>query len=458
MLNFTSGSHAQRILSIEEQREDFNQFREELVKRNRGLFLFLDEQDFNQLFDHFYEQIDRERTEIEFYELLKETIVPIQERHLSIKGFHKSSETSKKFEKGEYKVIPLAIRFENDSTAHIIRNISKDSTIQLPSQLLSINNLPVSKIHDSISNYIIQDKGVNTWKNWEMSRTFPLQYFIHVDTTSTFKLTWKDSLNNEQISEVYGVSTKFYTDSVERHSKELLKISDFKPGFRTHFYDSLSTAYLKLSTFSKRKLKTGEDKFLFKQTVKNFFSGVEEKGHKNVIIDLRNNTGGKVDYVKFLLAFVQENEEKIPIYYSERERKYWCGLSKRVETTKKQKSDHFDGELYILTNGGSYSASVMFTNFAKQLADATIVGEEAGGRFDGTSAGRFKRLKLDHSKIVTIIPEAIYDYYINNDVLDSLEPDIKVEAKIEDYFSYDHDHQLNTLLKIIELKQGEHKH
>lgn len=441
---------AQTTLQPAQMQEDFSQLTQELVERNRGLYKFYSKDDFEKRVQDFTNKLKVPKSELEFYEIIRQFIVPINERHLSVAGFGKKSTIPDFFQDEEFKILPLALRFFNDSTAYIIRNVSKDSTIQLPSQIVAINHKPISEIRNEIAQYIPKDNGTYTWKNWEISQSFPVNYFFHIDTTSNFLIEWKDSLNQIQKSNLKAVSTKFYRDSIKQQSLQILGTEAFIPSLRTDYYPKISTGYLKIGTFSNQTVSDNKGGFItYKEIVKRFFRTVNEHKFNNIIIDLRNNTGGKVNYVNYLLSFIVKNNSEKEIYYTVRDRKYWWGENAYVADIEPRKNYHFNGHVYILTNGGSYSASVMVTTFAKALANATIVGKEAGGRFNGTTAGRFKTIELKNSHILVRIPEASFTYFVLDYNITNITPDIPVQAKAQDFMSYEKDHQLQVLLGII---------
>ncbi|HLI93089.1 MAG TPA: S41 family peptidase, partial [Puia sp.] len=48
--------------------------------------------------------------------------------------------------------------------------------------------------------------------------------------------------------------------------------------------------------------------------------------------------------------------------------------------------DHFDGHIYILTGGYSFSATCLFAGALKGQSNVTLVGEETGGGYYGNTA------------------------------------------------------------------------
>ena len=69
--------------------------------------------------------------------------------------------------------------------------------------------------------------------------------------------------------------------------------------------------------------------------------------------------------------------------------------------TKPEKKDEnaFGGKLYVMINGGSFSASSIISSNLKGSKRATFVGEETGGAYNGCVAGQMPMIKLPYSKI-----------------------------------------------------------
>lgn len=62
-------------------------------------------------------------------------------------------------------------------------------------------------------------------------------------------------------------------------------------------------------------------------------------------------------------------------------------------------SNHFSGKIYVLINGGSFSASCLLSSTLKANKNVTFVGEETGGAFNGTVAGIMPVVNLPNSKL-----------------------------------------------------------
>lgn len=439
-----------QTLTPAQQIEDFEQFNHLLKKQNLGLNFYITKEDFEERKQKFQQKFSKTRSEIEYYRLLKKYILPVQENHLSVRGFGKKSKILEEVKDGKRKFLPLYISVLNDSTAHIVSNLSQDSTIQIPSQLMSINGVSFANLRDSIHQYLMQDKGAPNFKDFYLEKDFETHYHLLVDSTSTFRVIWQDSLSVFQESELQGISRKKYNDSLIKQAKHRFGVKEFLPSYKTSYYPEIQTGYLDINTFSKKSDEYKGKLIEFRPIVKRFFRTIQENQFQNVIIDLRGNTGGRVNRVKYLLSYLID--EKQHLYTKQYKASFSKAIKLEENYSKRQKKDSFKGQVYVLTDGGSYSASVMTTMFLKQFANAFIVGETAGGRFDGTTAGSFTIKTLKNSNIIVRIPESIFIYQ-NPKEITSLAPDISLKSSVDDYFNYSKDHILEQLLLHIQLKQ-----
>jgi C-terminal processing protease CtpA/Prc len=66
---------------------------------------------------------------------------------------------------------------------------------------------------------------------------------------------------------------------------------------------------------------------------------------------------------------------------------------------KEPNPNNFKGKIYVLINGGSFSASCLLSSALKANKEVTFVGEETGGDFNGTVAGFMPQLTLPNSHI-----------------------------------------------------------
>ena len=64
----------------------------------------------------------------------------------------------------------------------------------------------------------------------------------------------------------------------------------------------------------------------------------------------------------------------------------------------------FDGKIFVITDGGTFSSGTSLAVFLKELGHAIVVGEETGGRYEGFVAGSSEEVTLPNSGAKVYIP------------------------------------------------------
>jgi C-terminal processing protease CtpA/Prc len=161
------------------------------------------------------------------------------------------------------------------------------------------------------------------------------------------------------------------------------------------------------------------------------FREINERNTEHLIIDLRNNEGGKEVYGSLLLSYLMDQE--FPYYdyldISQKKRfsfseyasvplafKFLKTLFKQTDSggyewrghkncgLQKPAKNNYQGNVYVLINGGSYSVATEFASVLKSLHRAVFIGEETGGGYYGNTSGFFAIVKLPHSDLELGIP------------------------------------------------------
>ena len=68
------------------------------------------------------------------------------------------------------------------------------------------------------------------------------------------------------------------------------------------------------------------------------------------------------------------------------------------------KKNHFDGHLYVLTGGNTFSAATLFAKTVRDQENVTIVGEETGGGAYGNTAWLIPEVVLPRTKVRFRLP------------------------------------------------------
>jgi C-terminal processing protease CtpA/Prc len=76
----------------------------------------------------------------------------------------------------------------------------------------------------------------------------------------------------------------------------------------------------------------------------------------------------------------------------------------KATRTVRSRKQNYQGELYVLINGNSFSVTTEFSARVHADGRATFIGQETGGGYRTNSSGMFTIVQLPHSKIDLGIP------------------------------------------------------
>lgn len=149
---------------------------------------------------------------------------------------------------------------------------------------------------------------------------------------------------------------------------------------------------------------------------------LESHGMKRLVIDLRNNGGGLVDVTCAILDRLLP--EGLIVYTEDK-------YGKRLEE-KSDAEHYFDGEMAVLVNGNSASASEIFAGAIKDYGVGTLIGTQTFGK--GIVQSLFplsdgSALKITVSRYYTPAGNNIHEVGITPDII--LEPDPESEEDVQ---------------------------
>ena len=180
------------------------------------------------------------------------------------------------------------------------------------------------------------------------------------------------------------------------------------------------TGYIKLTEFDRVSI----------EQVRNALKDLQKQGMKKLVFDLRSNPGGLLDSVLNIADFFVEKDKLIFIMEDKAGHEYnEYSLNAPV----------FTGEMAVLVNGYSASASEVFTGIMQDYDRAVIMGEQTFGKgivqsyftLDGGGA-----LKLTTEHYFTPLRRSIHGVGLTPEILlnddPDTEPDELIEAAIEE--------------------------
>ena len=363
----------------------------------------------------------------QFKNIVASYLANIKCGHTSV---HFSPKLTKWYTAFRFPQFPLQLKVWKDSAVVIGNLYAKDSILKRGTIVTSINQLPVSALVDSMYSIISTDGNSINFKSQVLTNNFSNWYKARFgNQDSVYQISYIDSLGNKQTTQIAAYAPpKPKKDSIKKTTETVSKSKTIKPVVPkkwTLLIDSATnTAFINLSSFSGRGFK----KFITKS-----FRNIKVAGVKNLVIDLRSNGGGYLKNSTLLTKYVSDHSFKIAdsVFANNRGiRKipfgsYFSVMGhtlaklmiskkmdgggyhlKRYETHYYQPftKNHFDGHVYILQGGFTFSASTLFTSPLIKQKNVTIIGEETGGGYYGNTAILIPTIKLPRSRLLFRLP------------------------------------------------------
>ncbi len=372
-------------------------------------------------------------TEVTFRNNVASVISQVKCGHTAVRF---SKNYSKVIEQHRYPCFPLSIKTWGDSMVVLGSLFPKDSIFKRGTIITAINGKNAQELMAKIFPLISTDGNSNGFKSQVISSNFPSWYKLAFGVDSTYSIGYLDAASIAKTKIIKNFSpvkdtTKHKKDTigkpvtpptiVKKPSKHQQKQVQLLAKRSLTIDTANSTAMLRVATFS------GRLKPFFRQSMKK----IAQQQIKNVVVDVRENTGGRLENSTFLTKYFVDKPFKTgdtiaAITNNIKYKKYipqsyflWLPMhlfSKKKADGRYHKQDeerkitkpatkyHFDGGIYVLQGGLSFSAATLFTSNLKGQKNVTIVGEESGGGYYGNSAMFLPTIILPNSKLRVILP------------------------------------------------------
>lgn len=498
-------AHLETKIDVKDLQEDVDFAYQKLKNKQPDLDWFVPMHQLDFKFDSFRKAIQKPMKPIEFYHQFSQVVGEIGQAHTFLippmKKMTKKENKAYKETIGPFS--QLGIHFEPEFIV-LTANNSDDKSILLGEKITHVNNHSVKDLYQKYSKTEYSDGYNKTFVENRMSRRFSHYFTLEYGIQDTLKLQFetKDSVF---IKKVFRKSTKEVkkekiakSDSVQKPKTSKSERKEIKLKQRDFGYDFTSKTYAIELSFPT------QDSIVAVLKIRNFTKGVPKKAYRDVfesianyevkdlILDVRNNGGGYAKDARELFAYFYKDEipftqkakvtsktslaisypQNLPFLGKILGFPFWFSASVhsifnthknldgdyyyKMFSSKPYKieKNHYQGKLYVLMNGGSFSATSLLISMLDQYTDSVFVGEESGGNYNGTVAGQLPVYRLPNTKI---------DFRLG---LMTIKPNIKTLGEkgrgkfpdvevipTEDDIRKRRDPQLKTILSLIEQNQ-----
>jgi len=443
--------------SPQELQNDVDYAHKKLKQLHPDIYWYVSKNELDEDIQSLKDTIKEPLTTREFYKLFAPVIAKIKQGHLSV-YVPNGKQTKKEIkEKGKRSSPFSSLSFHSNEKKLFIKKVHQgDSTLIAGSEVISIDHENVSDLLGYFETLHSSDGYNTTFIPEFVGNRFGFFYTnIHRQKDSLLlQLRLKDSTYSKYIYATYDtIKTPTKKDTATVIKKKLSKLEKkiakekrketrkkhHKYGYnkKTDDYnrnfsflksdDKISIAYMKIKSFTNGG---------YKEFYKESFAKIDSAKCANLVIDLRGNLGGRLIEIDELYAYLTNKDyvfiEKskmtgrlsflYPFFHS----KSWATKTSAVllspvlavyqlfkvkkengeayfkfrhSKLRKPKPNGFNGKIYVLIDGESFSASSILSTHLKATKRATFVGEETGGAYNGTVAGFYAKIELPNSKI-----------------------------------------------------------
>ncbi len=374
-------------------------------------------------FNEGYKAIADSMTELQFgWKILAPITATIHCGHTS---FSMSKGWDKFIKRRNIPSFPLFLKIWND-TMVVTFNLNKgDSVLKKGTIITSINGIRSADVINIMFDYMVEDGYSENVNYIRLSTSFP---YFHRNIFGLYKMYnvgYIDEAGNEK-----NILIPYHNvpqDSLHRKKRPPGMERKMTPEQRRENIRSLqidtSFALMTINSFSKGHLSN-----FFRRS----FRKIRRQKVKNLVVDIRANGGGDINNYVLLTRFLRKTPFKVAdtadaisknlrpyakyissgffdniglffVTHKEHDDKYHFGFWERHTFTPKRKN-YFNGDVYVLINGLTFSASTLFCNAVKGQQNITLVGEETGGGWYGNSGIMIPDITLPNTKLRVRLP------------------------------------------------------
>jgi hypothetical protein len=400
-----------QTLAPEQLKNDFALFRQALHEVHPEMYRYTPRQVFDSLFTATEARLNQPMTCHAFYQAMMPLIAALRDGH--VKWIPAGRDEHYPFFADQ--LFPLRLYFI-DHNAWVVGSYGPGA-VPAGAEIISINGRTITAIIDSLlPNMTFADGYTVNGKYHDLNHFFSGYYATWFGPQAAFDIVYRNEHGTSAITlpAVTGKSIQAYQ---ETHT----------PGPQSPFRFEITAAHTAVITIE--RFWSGNKAENYRAFLKASFRKLHEKQIRNLVLDLRNNEGGNESYGVRLYTYLALKPFRYYDYIRVRQQEKlsfpahtprFYGIVRKLLVKKsadgyvlagvrglkelKPKRDAFDGEVYVLVNGSSFSVTTEFA--ARMHADqrATFIGQETGGGYHGNSSGMFTIVHLPNSGMDLGIP------------------------------------------------------
>jgi hypothetical protein len=383
-------------------REDFDMMRKVMEDYHPSLYWYTPRDSIDLIFDHYRNTIRDSMNEQQFgFSVLAPVTTSIRCGHTS---FNYSKKYNKFMEGIRLPQFPLFLKIWGDTmivTGNLNRN---DSILKRGTLINSIEGRTAKDLTRIMFKFLPIDGYSDNLNYLRLSSAFPYYHRNIFGISKTYTVGYTDSSGNGYASvplfDPYADSAKRKKPQGPAPKKEKISKKERMEDGRSFRIDTAHNAgIMAVNTF--------EDGYRLHKFYRRSFKTMRKNNISNLVIDIRNNGGGKVNHFTLLARYLRKTPFKVAdtafalhkgfgSYRKYFQATFLNGIALTLFTSRKKdglyhfnywekhrftpkKKNFYSGNVYVLINGPTFSAGTLFAHCMKGQDNVLLLGEEAGG-------------------------------------------------------------------------------
>ena len=498
-------AHIDKNIPIHQLRKDVDFVHKKLIRNHPKLDYYIPKDQIEYKFDSLKESIQEPLKPNEFFLQIQSVVSNLRHGHTDVMPlFKKSTKKELKYYKNSTGPLGQISTFWHNDSLYVVSTTTKDSVIKPGSVIVKIDDIEPQKLVEKYKHTFYGDGYGTTYFQNRLTRNF-ISYFYNLEEETKDSILYTFSYQGREYQ--HTVHRKFKAaekkevkknDTIDKQpvikvpTVKRLKTYQYSHSKSSNSYartlsfptNDSAFAVLKVSTFS-----YGD----FAKDYKGIFDKVKAYKVQNLVLDLRSNGGGKLADSYQLFSYLVPNQaefladqevvsssavqrtinQMFPIYLrpivypfsfishfvTKKDNKNQSYIKPALSRIKNNNpEDAYKGNLYVMINGGTYSASAIISSNLKGFNRAYFVGEETGGDANGSVAGLMPNFKLPHSKLKFQIGTVFLQpkHYKTDTIGRGIYPNKEIKTTLEDRIK-NIDPQLRWILSDIKNENAELK-
>ncbi len=408
---------------------EYTLFQNIIEETHPGVYWYMPKDSMDAYFEKGKSMLKDSMTEPQYRTVLSYVISKLGCGHTTVrpsKSYLRSSDTLRN------RQFPILFKLWKDTALVTFYAGQRDSGLSKGAVVTAIDGMPMQHIVDSLFQFISTDGYNLTHKYQTLSNggVFGALYLNVFGYKPTFTISYINAAGAKKSTTIPIYIRDTSANKLAQNRPEPKKIprrqrkrQQIISARSLRFDTAQSTAFMELNTFQK----SGKLRRFFRHS----FKGINTLGVTNLVVDLRANGGGNVTNSILLTKYIAKNPFKIAdslytrhkkppyakyqqnhfantlfaLFMTRRQRNgaYHFGYYERKKF-KPKKRYHFDGNVYVLSGGNTFSASTLFISSVNSQNNVTVVGEETGGGAYGNNAWLIPDVTLPITKVRFRLP------------------------------------------------------